>query len=51
MEPSNESTACVAHVFSGTFVHSTLNTPLEILDHTVLGVGNNGKVCYFLLFH
>ncbi|XP_076126625.1 guanine deaminase [Alosa pseudoharengus] len=46
MEPSKETTVCVAHVFRGTFVHSTLEDPLEVLDNTVLGVDKKGKIVF-----
>lgn len=34
----------IAQVYRGTFVHSTQNTPLEILEDRILGVGTDGKV-------
>ncbi|KAG5281156.1 hypothetical protein AALO_G00068030 [Alosa alosa] len=46
MEPSKETTVCVAQVFRGTFVHSTLEDPLEVLDNTVLGVDKKGKIVF-----
>jgi len=41
----NDTTARIAHVFSGTFVHSTLQAAVEILENCVLGVDDEGKVC------
>ncbi|XP_069481910.1 guanine deaminase-like isoform X2 [Ambystoma mexicanum] len=34
----------IKHVFKGTFVHSTWNSPMEILENRVLGVGSSGKI-------
>ncbi len=38
----------IAHVFSGTFVHSTPRAAVEILQNCVLGVDDKGKVCLVL---
>ncbi|KAL2091956.1 hypothetical protein ACEWY4_011754 [Coilia grayii] len=46
MEPSNETTVSIAHVFKGTFAHSTQDAALEILENRVLGVDNNGKIAF-----
>ncbi|XP_012685834.2 guanine deaminase [Clupea harengus] len=49
MEPSNETTVCnhpVKHIFRGTFVHSTQDTPLKILEDNVLGVDDDGKIAF-----
>ncbi|CAM4543266.1 unnamed protein product [Leuciscus chuanchicus] len=42
----NDSTARIAHVFSGTFVHSTPQTAVEILENCVLGVDDEGKIAF-----
>ncbi|MBN3290341.1 GUAD deaminase, partial [Polypterus senegalus] len=36
----------VQHVFKGTFAHSTIVEPLQILDNTILGVDINGKIAF-----
>lgn len=41
----NDTSARIAHVFSGTFVHSTPRAAVEILENCVLGVDDEGKVC------
>lgn len=43
----NDTTARIAHVFRGTFVHSTPRDAVEILESSVLGVDDEGKVCLF----
>lgn len=43
----NDTTARIAHVFKGTFVHSTPRDAVEILENSVLGVDDEGKVCLF----
>lgn len=45
--PQNDTTARIAHVFRGTFVHSTPRDAVEILEGSVLGVDDEGKVCLF----
>uniref|UniRef100_A0A8C2DFV7 Guanine deaminase n=1 Tax=Cyprinus carpio TaxID=7962 RepID=A0A8C2DFV7_CYPCA len=42
----NDKTARIAHVFSGTFVHSTLRAAVEILQNCVLGVDDKGKIAF-----
>lgn len=34
----------LAHIFRGTFVHSTWTCPMEVLRDHLLGVSDNGKV-------
>lgn len=36
--------ADIKHVFRGTFIHSTLKAPLQILEDYVLGADAEGKV-------
>ncbi|NP_001018510.1 guanine deaminase [Danio rerio] len=42
----NETTTRIAHVFRGTFVHSTPQTAVEILHNSVLGVDDEGKIAF-----
>lgn len=56
MTSSNESAVDIAHVYRGTFVHSTDHTAVEILEDRLLGVDTEGKVChrrklYFNIFY
>ncbi|KAM9465251.1 guanine deaminase-like isoform 1-T1 [Salvelinus alpinus] len=44
MTSSNESAVDIAHVYRGTFVHSTDHTAVEILEDRLLGVDTEGKV-------
>lgn len=34
----------LAHIFRGTFVHSTWTSPMEVLQDHLLGVSDSGKV-------
>ncbi|XP_048859144.1 guanine deaminase [Brienomyrus brachyistius] len=36
----------IAQVYRGTFLHSTQNAPLEILEDRILGVGTDGKISF-----
>ncbi|NXD98114.1 GUAD deaminase, partial [Chaetorhynchus papuensis] len=36
----------LAHVFKGTFVHSSASAPMEILHGHLLGVGDNGTIVF-----
>ncbi|XP_051749942.1 guanine deaminase [Ctenopharyngodon idella] len=42
----NDTTARIAHVFKGTFVHSTPRDAVEILENSVLGVDDEGKIAF-----
>uniref|UniRef100_A0A672N3F0 Amidohydrolase-related domain-containing protein n=1 Tax=Sinocyclocheilus grahami TaxID=75366 RepID=A0A672N3F0_SINGR len=42
----NDTPARIAHVFSGTFVHSTPRAAVEILQNCVLGVDDKGKIAF-----
>uniref|UniRef100_A0A8C1Z5E2 Guanine deaminase n=1 Tax=Cyprinus carpio TaxID=7962 RepID=A0A8C1Z5E2_CYPCA len=42
----NDTTARIAHVFRGTFVHSTSGAAVEILQNCVLGVDDQGKIAF-----
>ncbi|XP_056601032.1 guanine deaminase [Triplophysa dalaica] len=42
----NDATTRIAHVFSGTFAHSTPSAALEILENCVLGVNDEGKIAF-----
>uniref|UniRef100_A0A671PAY1 Guanine deaminase n=1 Tax=Sinocyclocheilus anshuiensis TaxID=1608454 RepID=A0A671PAY1_9TELE len=42
----NDTTARIAHVFRGTFVHSTPRAAVEILQNCVLGVDDKGKIAF-----
>lgn len=42
----NDAITRIAHVFSGTFAHSTPRAALEILENCVLGVDDEGKVSW-----
>ncbi|XP_051552464.1 guanine deaminase-like [Myxocyprinus asiaticus] len=42
----NDTTTRIAHVFSGTFVHSTPSAAVEILKDSVLGVDDEGKIAF-----
>ncbi|XP_051959185.1 guanine deaminase isoform X2 [Xyrauchen texanus] len=46
----NETTTRITHVFSGTFAHSTKSAAVEILQNCVLGVDDEGKVCWIRIF-
>ncbi|XP_010875171.1 guanine deaminase [Esox lucius] len=46
MSCSNNSLVNIAHVYRGTFVHSTYNTALEILEDRLLGVDADGKIAF-----
>ncbi|XP_047448539.1 guanine deaminase [Mugil cephalus] len=46
MANSDGTCAAVAHVYRGTFVHSTQQTPLEILEDALLGVDAQGKIAF-----
>uniref|UniRef100_A0A4W5K2S5 Guanine deaminase n=1 Tax=Hucho hucho TaxID=62062 RepID=A0A4W5K2S5_9TELE len=46
MTSSNESTVDIAHVYRGTFVHSTDHTAVEILEDRLLGVDTEGKIAF-----
>ncbi|XP_069481908.1 guanine deaminase-like isoform X2 [Ambystoma mexicanum] len=41
---ANNEIPSIKHVFKGTLVHSTWNSPMEILENRVLGVGSSGKI-------
>uniref|UniRef100_A0A673WC16 Guanine deaminase n=1 Tax=Salmo trutta TaxID=8032 RepID=A0A673WC16_SALTR len=43
---SNESAVDIAHVYRGTFVHSTDHTAVEILEDRLLGVDTEGKIAF-----
>ncbi|XP_064793772.1 guanine deaminase-like isoform X2 [Oncorhynchus masou masou] len=61
MTSSNKSAVDIAHVYRGTFVHSTDHTAVEILEDRLLGVDTEGKkrtlrngtttACYFATIH
>ncbi|KAI2664759.1 Guanine deaminase [Labeo rohita] len=42
----NDTTSRIAHVFRGTFVHSTPRVALEILGDCILGVDDEGKIAF-----
>ncbi|XP_008334977.1 guanine deaminase isoform X1 [Cynoglossus semilaevis] len=46
MERTHTTTAAMKHVFRGTFIHSTQQTPVEILEDALLGVNADGKVAF-----
>ncbi|KAM4616053.1 guanine deaminase [Polymixia lowei] len=46
MTSSKRSTAGIAHVYRGTFVHSTWETALQILEDALLGVDSEGKIAF-----
>eukprot|EP00063_Salmo_salar_P041304 XP_014016139.1 PREDICTED: guanine deaminase-like isoform X2 [Salmo salar] len=46
MTSSNESAVDIAHVYRGTFVHSTDHTAVEILEDRLLGVDTEGKIAF-----
>ncbi|CAL8248713.1 unnamed protein product [Merluccius merluccius] len=46
MADSQVSTATVSKVFRGTFVHSTQQDALVVLEDTLLGVDSNGKISF-----
>lgn len=48
MANSNKPAAEIRHVFRGTFIHSTQQTALQILEDVLLGVDAEGKVCQIL---
>ncbi|XP_039217559.1 guanine deaminase [Crotalus tigris] len=39
--------APLAHIFKGTFVHSTCTSPMVILEGHLLGVAESGKILFF----
>ncbi|XP_021476769.2 guanine deaminase [Oncorhynchus mykiss] len=46
MTSSNKSAVDIAHVYRGTFVHSTDHTVVEILEDRLLGVDTEGKIAF-----
>lgn len=50
MADSNRRTTEIAHVYRGTFFHSTQQTPLQILEDVLLGVDTEGKVGQILKY-
>ncbi|TRY81941.1 hypothetical protein DNTS_013394 [Danionella cerebrum] len=42
----NDTEPHIAHVFRGTFVHSTRQAPVEILTNSLLGVDDEGKIAF-----
>ncbi|KAF7200032.1 guanine deaminase [Nothobranchius furzeri] len=46
MDSSVRSCSAVAFVYRGTFVHSTPQTPLQILEDALLGVDTRGKIAF-----
>ncbi|XP_030647259.1 guanine deaminase isoform X1 [Chanos chanos] len=46
MTSQNDTTICIAHVYRGSFVHSTRSAAVEILQDTVLGVDRAGKIAF-----
>ncbi|KAK5871581.1 hypothetical protein PBY51_004455 [Eleginops maclovinus] len=46
MANSRGPTTEIAHVFRGTFIHSTQQTPLQILEDELLGVDTDGKIAF-----
>lgn len=50
MANSNRPATEIRHVFRGTFIHSTQQTALQILEDALLGVDVEGKVCQILKY-
>ncbi|KAK5932913.1 hypothetical protein CgunFtcFv8_004582 [Champsocephalus gunnari] len=46
MANSNGPTTEINYVYRGTFIHSTQQTPLQILEDEVLGVDTDGKIAF-----
>ncbi|XP_041756565.1 guanine deaminase [Coregonus clupeaformis] len=46
MTSFNESAVGIAHVYRGTFVHSTYHKAVEILEDRLLGVDTEGKIAF-----
>ncbi|CAJ1068576.1 guanine deaminase [Xyrichtys novacula] len=46
MANSNSTHIEISHIFRGTFVHSTPQTPLEVLEDALLGVDTDGKIAF-----
>ncbi|XP_029295721.1 guanine deaminase [Cottoperca gobio] len=46
MAHSNGPTTQIAHVYRGTFIHSTHQTALQLLEDTLLGVDEDGKIAF-----
>ncbi|XP_072244282.1 guanine deaminase [Leuresthes tenuis] len=46
MAHSERSSNAIAHVYRGTFVHSTQQTALQILEDALLGVNTEGKIAF-----
>ncbi|XP_041642628.1 guanine deaminase [Cheilinus undulatus] len=46
MANSNKSSADISHVFRGTFVHSTPQTAVQVLEDALLGVDTEGKIAF-----
>uniref|UniRef100_A0A667X9W6 Guanine deaminase n=1 Tax=Myripristis murdjan TaxID=586833 RepID=A0A667X9W6_9TELE len=45
-ERERETNTTIAHVYRGTFVHSTPHTALQILEDALLGVDTEGKIAF-----
>lgn len=43
---ANSDTADIAHVYRGTFIHSTREAALQILEDALLGVDSQGKIAF-----
>lgn len=46
MANSNKHTVEIVHVYRGTFIHSTQQTALEVLEDALLGVDTEGKIAF-----
>lgn len=46
MAKSNKTTTGITQVYRGTFVHSTQQTALEVLEDALLGVDTDGKIAF-----
>ncbi|XP_070760880.1 guanine deaminase [Enoplosus armatus] len=46
MANSNKPTTQIAHVYRGTFIHSTQQTALQVLEDALLGVDTEGKIAF-----
>ncbi|XP_040012211.1 guanine deaminase [Xiphias gladius] len=46
MSGSQRPTAAISHVFRGTFIHSTQETAVQILEDALLGVDTGGKIAF-----
>ncbi|KAL0979656.1 hypothetical protein UPYG_G00187870 [Umbra pygmaea] len=46
MTSSNESAVDISHVYRGTFVHSTYQKPVDILEDFLVGVDVDGKIAF-----